>query len=155
MALKTEGIWPCTVLSGRFGVDSKDSPTVIINVEITDGPDKGKRCTYEDQVNAKSALYVGRSCKAVGWKGVDLSTLEADIAAHVAATGGATTVEIRHLEIKTGKRAGSTWDKVNSIGRQEKSVKAASGERLTDANEAMRQAMADDSGNDEPTDLPF
>lgn len=160
MATLSEGIWPCTVLDGFFGVDDKNSPIARINVQITDGPDKGQRCTYEDQVNTKSALYVGRSCRAAGWKGVNLETLAADVAAWVAKTGGKSTVEIKHIEIKNGKRAGEIWAKPNSIGRGPKPLAAAKGETLDDANEAMRRAMeadgatpVDDSG---PTDdIPF
>jgi hypothetical protein len=161
MATLSEGIFPCLVLDGFFGVDDKNSPIARINVQITDGPDKGQRCTYEDQVNAKSALYVGRSCRAVGWRGVNLETLADDVAAWVAKTGGKSTVEIKHIEIKNGKRAGEIWAKPNSIGRGPKPLAAAKGETLADANEAMRRAMEADGGAPEDEagrsgdDIPF
>ena len=156
MAIKAEGIFPCTVISATFGKDDRQSPQVQINVRIDDGPSKGQCCTYEDQVNAKSALYIGRSCRAVGWKGADLKTLKADCDAWIAATGGHSSVEIRHVEIKKGKKFDEwmnggmkgpppIWDKVNSIGRGPKPLAEASGELLDDANEAMRSAMAADS----------
>lgn len=149
MALLAEGIWPCTVLNGAFGEDMSGSPQVQISIRIDDGPNKGRHCTYEDQVNARSSLYIGRSCKAVGWKGGpagdDPETLKADIDTWIKATGGKTTVEIRHLLIKTGKREGQIWDKVNSLGRGPRPLKAASPERLADAREAMRAALAADS----------
>lgn len=149
MSLLEEGIWPCTVLTGAFGVDDRGSPQVQISVRIDDGPSKGRQCTYEDQVNAKSALYVGRSCKACGWKGESLESLHADISAWIEKTGGKSTVEIKHIEIKNGKRAGQIWDKPNSIGRGPRPLQAATGERLNDANDAMRAAMmADGSGVD-------
>lgn len=143
-AALSEGIFPCRVIDGFFGVDDKNSPIARINVVITDGPDKGKHCTYEDQVNGKSALYVGRSLRAAGWKGVKLETTKADVAEWVEKTGGASTVEIKHIEIKNGKRAGETWAKPNSIGRGPRPLAAASGELLTDANDAMRRAMEAD-----------
>lgn len=159
MATLSEGIFPCLVLDGFFGVDDKNSPIARINVQITDGPDKGQRCTYEDQVNAKSALYVGRSCRAAGWKGAKLETLAADVAAWVAKTGGASTVEIKHIEIKNGKRAGEIWAKPNSIGRGPKPLAPAKGETLADANEAMRRAMEADGGAPDDAgdsdDIPF
>ncbi len=161
----SEGIFPCRVIDGFFGEDDKKSPIARINVVITDGPDKGKHCTYEDQVNGKSALYVGRSLRAAGWKGEKLETTKADVAEWVAKTGGASTVEIKHIEIKNGKRAGEIWAKPNSIGRGPKPLVEAKGDTLADANEAMRRAMeadgfGDGGGSDagEPRgedDLPF
>src|SRR6185312_1833587 len=111
MSLLAEGIWPCTVLSANAGQNDKGAPQVQINVRIDDGPSKGRQCTYEDQVNNKSAPYIGRSCKAVGWRGHSLVSLHDDAVKWIAETGGKSTVEIKHLEIKTGKRAGQIWDK--------------------------------------------
>lgn len=157
MALLEEGIWPCTLISASFGEDDRGSPQVQINVRIDDGPSKGRSCTYEDQVNAKSALYVGRSCKAVGWRGHDLQTLHDDAAAWATKTGGKSTVEIRHIQLTKGKKydkwieegqrgPAPIWDKPNSIGRGPRALAPVSGERLQDANEAMRTAMAADAG---------
>ncbi len=154
MTLLAEGIWPCIALSASFGEDDRGSPQVQINVRIDDGPSKGRQCTYDDQVNAKSALYVSRSCKAVGWKGVDLQTLKADVAAWIEKTGGKTTVEVKYLAITKGKRAGETWDKVNSIGRGARVLGEATPDRLNDANEAMRAAMAADGGAPQHDDAP-
>jgi 3-mercaptopyruvate sulfurtransferase SseA len=137
---KTEGIYGCTVISGKAG-EIDGVPNVQISVQIADGPDKGQRCTYEDVVNNGSAKYVAWSCKAVGWKGVNLETLESDINAWIASTGGASTVEIKHLEIKKGKNAGKIWDKVAGIGRgAARPLSPLSKSALADANEAMRAA---------------
>ncbi len=162
MALLEDGIWPCTVLTGTFGEDDKGSPQVQINVRIDDGPSKGRQCTYEDQVNAKSALYVGRSCKAVGWKGQTLTSLRDDIVAWIEKTGGKSTVEVKHLVIKNGKRAGEIWDKVNSIGRGPRVLATPSADRLADADEAMRAAMSagggapdDDAAANDDDRIPF
>jgi hypothetical protein len=173
MALLAEGIWPCTVISGSFGKDDKGSPQVQINVRIDEGPSAGRQCTYEDQVNAKSALYIGRSLKACGWLGRNLDTVKADVAAWVEATGGKSTVEIRHVEIKKGKKydawaasgfegPGPVWDKPNSIGRGAKPLAPAQVDLLADANDAMARALAADGGggmDDEPPpngdDIPF
>jgi hypothetical protein len=163
MALLAEGIWPCTLISAAFGEDDRGSPKVQINVRITDGPSKGRPCTYEDQVNAKSALYIARSCKAVGWKGHDLQTLHDDAAAWAKESGGETTVEIRHIPLMKGKKydawvdAGQKgdppiWDKPNSIGRGSRVLAPVSSERLLDANDAMRAAMAADAGGGAPDD---
>lgn len=147
------GNWPCVVLSADFG-ENDGSPDVQINVRITDGPSAGRTCTYQDQVNGKSALYVLRSARAVGWegKGIDLSTLKADCAAWIKKTGGATTVEIKHIELKRGRKydawveggrkgAAPIWDKPNAIGRGAKPLAPPKAETLADANEAMRRAM--------------
>src|SRR5947208_3221882 len=129
MSALSEGIWGCTVTSATFG-EREGVPQVQINVRIDDGPSKGRSCTYEDQVTARSALYVGRSCRAVGWKGVSLETLRDDVAAFVAdpKTAGKSTVEVKHIELTKGKkfdkwvadgRVGMPpiWDKVNGVGR--------------------------------------
>jgi hypothetical protein len=174
MSLLAEGTWPCTVLSASFGEDEKGSPQAQINVRIEDGPSAGRPCTYEDQVNAKSALYIGRSLKAVGWKGRDLKTVKADVAEWIARTGGKSTVEIKHIELKKGKKYDRwveggcqgdppVWDKANSVGRGPRVLNDASTERVNDANEAMMRALAADGGStpDEPAapianeDIPF
>lgn len=165
MATKQEGIWNCKVLGGKAG-EVDGVLNVQINVQITDGPDKGQRCTYEDTVNAKSAKYVGWSCSAVGWKGQSLTTLEKDITAWIEKTGGDSTVEIKHIEVKRGKAydrwaAGGeqgpppVWDKVAGIGRgAPRPLKQPSASTLKDADEAMRSAMGDDQPDDDGT-IPF
>lgn len=159
------GFWPCKVLGAFYGDNDKNIPVVRINAEITDGPAKGSRHTYEEAVNNKQAPYIARTCKAVGWKCQSLSSLKADVEAWVRETGGESTLEIRHVEVKNGKRAGSIWAKVNSIGRGPKPLKESSRENLNDADEMLRAALAeDDSGrashaNDVPPpgdeDSPF
>jgi hypothetical protein len=163
MSLLAEGTWPCTVLSAEAGeVDGIIKARV--NVKIEDGPSKGRTCTYEDNVDARSSIYVARSLTAVGWKGKTLASVKDDCATWITATGGKSTVEIKHIEIKKGKRAGQIWDKPNSIGRGPKPLAAAGGEALSDADAAMRKALAEDGvgggGNDEqpqrdPDDIPF
>lgn len=151
MALLAEGIWPCTVVSAEAGdVDGKIKARV--NVKIEDGPSKGRFCTYEDEINARSSIYIARSLKAVGWQGRSLTTVAADCAKWIASGDGRSTVEIKYIEIKNGKRAGETWDKPNSIGRGPKPMKAAGGETLADAEDAMRRAMAEDGGGAPPSD---
>src|SRR3954454_16336969 len=105
-----EGTWPCTVSGATYGeqLDKQGKPTgrisARVNVVIDGGPDKGKAVSYEDEVTAKSSLYIGRSLKNVGWQGRSLSTVESDVAEWVKKTGGKSTIEIRHIEIKKGKR---------------------------------------------------
>src|SRR6185312_16608239 len=150
MSLLAEGIWGCTVLSASFGENDKGIGQVQVNVRFDDGPSAGRQATYQDEVNAKSALYIGRSCKAIGWTGRDLTTLTADAKAWIEKTGGKSTAEVKHIPIKNGKRAGEIWDKVNSIGRGAKPLAPPKQATLADANDAMRRAMADDGGAPEP-----
>ena len=174
MAPIAEGIWNCNVIDAVTGED-KGALVVRVNVEITDGPSKGRRTTYEDQVNGKSSLYIMRSCENIGWNaaGGKLTTLADDVAKWKAKTGGATTVEIRHLAVKKGKAydkwvEGGTqgeppvWDKANSLGRGAKPPLAKpSKTALADAEELMRRAFLDAGGTppvDEPPvdeDIPF
>jgi len=158
MADIAAGFWPCKVLDGFYGDNDKNLPVVRINVELVDGPHAGTRQTYEEVVNNKQAPYIARTCKAVGWKCQSLSTLKADVAEWVKATGGESTLEIRHVKVTTGKRAGSVWAKPNSIGRGPKPLKESTQENLYDADAAMRAALAEDSnrnnGNGGHDDAP-
>ena len=166
MAPIAEGIWNCNVIDAVTGED-KGALVVRVNVEITDGPSKGRRTTYEDQVNGKSSLYIMRSCQNIGWNaaGGKLTTLADDVAKWKAETGGATTVEIRHIAIKKGKQYDKwvdggmkgeppIWDKANSLGRGAKPPLAEpSKTALTDAEELMRRAFLD-AGGTPPVDEP-
>lgn len=178
-----EGIWPCVVLSGSAG-ESDEKPSVVIvriNVKFDDGPSKGRTATYEDEINAKSSIYVLRSMRAAGWKGKTVAAFGDDVEEWIKRTGGKSTVEVRHIEVKKGKkfdkwveggRQGSPpiWDKVNSIGRGAKPLVAPKGEALSDADEALRKAMQEDgswsdgapptddaphSAATDPDDIPF
>lgn len=160
-----EGIWPCTVLNGTAGETDDGSPNVQINVRIDDGPAKGRNCTYEDQINNRSALYISRSLRAVGWKGASTKTLKADIDAWIKATGGKSTVEIKHVLIKKGKKYDAwveggckgpqpVWDKANSIGRGARPLNPMSADRLKDADDALRAAMIADGGAPPEDDVP-
>lgn len=170
--LLAEGTWPCTVLSASAGeeLDQSGKPTGVIKarvaVKIDDGPSVGRTCTYEDEVNAKSSLYVMRSLKACGWTGPDLGTVSKDVEAWIKKTGGKTTVEVRHIEIKKGKKwdkwvadgqrgPAPIWDKVNAIGRGPKVLAQPSKSALNDANQAMREAMELDApGGFDSSDTP-
>lgn len=156
-----EGMWKCRVIDGEAKADDRDIMHVRINVEVLNGPDRGRFVMYDEAVNNKQAPYIAKTAKAVGWRGRGLleDTLAADIAAWVASTGGESTVEIRHIQIKNGKRAGQVWGKVNSIGRGPRPLKAPSREASNDANAAMMAALAEDGGYDSngappPDDIP-
>jgi len=183
MSQLEEGNFPFVVTSASYGADDRGVPIVQINGKFTEGPNSGRTTTYQDEINAKSALYVGRSCRAVGWKGVELEMLAADTEVWIKATGGATTAEIRHIELKRGKKydkwqnehakwfeAGRKgeepqppiWDKCNSIGFGAKPLVTPKKDVTEDANAAMRRAMAEDApaggaaaSNAPDDDLPF
>lgn len=148
-----EGIWKCIVLGGEANADDKDIVHVRVNVQIDEGPDKGRKVTYDEQVNNKSAKYVVQSARAVGWRGgmpIE-NTFRADVEAWIAATGGVSSVEIQHVERKNGPKAGTFWAKARSIGRGPAPLKAPSREASSDANDALRSAMmAAEEGNGAP-----
>ena len=169
-----EGTWPCTVLSAECGED-KGLITVRINVKIDDGPSKGRQCSYEDRVDAKSAPYVARSCKGVGWSGKLplVETFVPDVEKWIKATGGKSTVQIRYVDIKRGKKydewfdewnawkdggkvgdppQAPIWDKVQSIGAGPKPLAAASKTAAQDADEYLSRALADEGSAPPPTD---
>lgn len=170
MTVKAEGIWECQVLSGKAGADG-GVPNVQINVQITEGPSAGQRCTYEDVVNASTAKYVGWSLSAVGYKGGSLKNLEGDIAEWIAKTGGKTTVEIKHVAVKRGKAydkwvadgqqgPSPIWDKANGLGRgAAKPLAPLAGEALYDADAALRGFVSSGAPQDgappQDDDNPF
>ena len=150
--LLEEGFWPCIVLSGEAG-DVDGIAKTRINVRFAEGPNAGRVGYYEDKVDARSALYVSRSMRAVGWQGNKLSTFAEDVAAWIKATGGKSTAEVKHIPTKKG----TIWDKINSIGRGPKPMTQLQGDTLADAEEALRKAMAEDgdtNGAPPPDDVP-
>ncbi|HEU4726485.1 MAG TPA: hypothetical protein VFT22_01290 [Kofleriaceae bacterium] len=149
-----EGIWNCIVLGGDYNADDKNIVVARINVQITEGPDKGRKMTYEEQINNKSSKYVVQSMKAVGWKGDRPdTTFKSDVQAWIQSTGGATTVEIQHVERKNGPKAGTFWAKARSIGRGAKPLKPPTQEAADDAWDALQRAMTEqDGGGVPPTD---
>jgi hypothetical protein len=152
---KAAGIWGCDVLSASFGANDKNVPVVQINVRINNGPSSGQLATYEDEVNARSAKYIKYSVESVGGDGMRLENLPKDVDAWIKKTGGKSTVEIKHIEIKNGKRAGEIWDKANSIGRGAPRVlQAPSQQALKDAADAMR-AVAGDAPDADSDEAPF
>jgi hypothetical protein len=177
--LLSEGTWPATVIDGGVGeeLDKANQPTgrikARVNVKFDDGPNKGRTATYEDTIDARSSIYIMRSLKAIGWRGPGLDTVETDIAAWVAKTGGKTTAEVKHIEIKKGARYEKwvekgnpgypIWDKVSSLGRGPRELAKPSTDALSDANDAMRRAMEADGASEpdyiepagDPNDIPF
>lgn len=146
--LLEEGFWPCSVLGGEAG-NADGIAKVRINVRFDDGPNRGRTGYYEDKIDARSALYVSRSMRAVGWQTDKLVTFADDVNAWIKATGGKSTAEVKHIPTKKG----TIWDKINSIGRGPKPMTALRGDTLADAEEALRKAMAEDGAPPED-DVP-
>ena len=171
-----EGTWPCTVLSAECGED-KGLIAVRINVKIDEGPSKGRQCSYEDRVDAKSAPYVARSCKGAGWSGklpIE-STLVSDVEKWIKETGGRSTVQIRYVDIKKGDKYNAwydehqawirggrqgvepqppIWDKVQAIGVGRKPLAAPSANAAADANDYLARALADEGSAPPLDDVP-
>jgi hypothetical protein len=157
MSEPVQGIWNCIVLGGEANANDKDIVSCRISVQINEGPDKGRKVTYDEQVNNKSAKYVVMSAMAVGWRGQGRleDTFRRDVDAWIAKTGGASTVEIQNVNRKDG----TIWGKARSIGRGLKPLKAPSRQASDDADEAIRAALADagnavDSGAPPADDVP-
>jgi hypothetical protein len=172
MATKAEGIWDCKVIDGGAFEGSSPSETIVrINVQHTSGPDAGQRSTYEDTLNTKSEKYIRWSAEAAGWSGRTFGTLANDIAEWVKKTGGASTVEIKHIEVKRGKAydkwvaggcigPGPVWDKVAGIGRgAPRALKPLSAAGLKEADDILRMANPDGGAPDDRQpagdDIPF
>jgi hypothetical protein len=54
-------------LVASTGVDDKQYPTARVEFEIVAGPDAGSRITYNGRIDARSAPYVAKDLKAIGW----------------------------------------------------------------------------------------
>lgn len=130
--LITEGNWDCKVLGGSYGADENDVIIVRVNVEFIDGPDVGKRMTYEERLSEQSAKYVRQSLEAAGWAGKSLVTLSADLKAETI-----TTAEVVHLEAKRGKNAGNVFAKIRNLGRGQKPLADATPRMVRDADELL------------------
>lgn len=168
MTILSEGTWPCKVLSASTGNNYRQLYAVQVNVELTDGPDKGKRTTYEQEVDNKSSKYVNPSCKAIGWQGVTLKTLTDDCAKWIAKAGGTTTVDIKHFPLKKeeaiakaisrAQAAGEApylfFAKANAIGRGAVPLTAPSTDAQNDADAAMRAFAGDTGGGGWSGDTP-
>jgi hypothetical protein len=145
-------IYACTAISADYGsTDKSPAPKAQITVRIDEGPMLGQRVTYEEEVNAKSAKYVGWACTAVGWKGDKLATLKADVAEWIAKTGGVTTVEIKDIVTRKGTPDEGIWHKPSAIGKgAAKPLRPVSASAARDADDAMRAAMGGPPSDDVP-----
>lgn len=154
MAELTEGTWNCKVLGAEANANDKDIVVVRIKVRITDGPDSGRLAIYEEEVNFRGAKYIAKSAKACGWRGIGRleETLATDVAEWIAKTGGDSTLEVVHLEIKNGKRAGQMWGKIRNIGSGPRPLKTPSRTASDEAAEAMAAAMNEEAGTSGPDD---
>lgn len=155
MSLIEAGYWPCTVQSAEYGAHPRNPNDAVarITVRIDEGPSAGRVVSYEDVINARSSLYVARSCKAVGWQGQKFTTLADDCAKWIAKTGGKSTVEIKHIPTKSGR----IWDKANSIGRGgSKALGSLSADALAEADRMLRDALANEGAPaDSDDNVPF
>lgn len=129
-----EGTWPARALSASSGADDKQYITARVNFEILDGPNKGDRITYNGRVDSRSAPYVAKDLKAVGWQGKNLDTLGTD----VENAQPTTVIEIVHKETKDGAR---TFPVVRSIGRGPKPLLQAKKQDWDDANSLLSAAL--------------
>lgn len=116
MANMHPGTFRCQVLSAKVDKNAKKLPSLIIRIELLDGPNAGQQATYVEPVEGREQ-YVEPAARAVGWKGSWWKKVEDDCAAWIAATGGQTVCEIKRL---TAKATGDTFSKVGSIGAKER-----------------------------------
>ncbi len=136
-------------LVGSSGSDDKSYPTVRVEFEIVGGPDAGQRITYNGRIDARSAPYVAKDLKSVGWTGKDINSLASDVEASKIET----TIEIVHKQTKDGAR---TFPVVRSIGRGAKALAPMPKRDLDDANALLRAALGDDVPHAvDSEDVPF
>lgn len=147
MTQLAEGTWPAVAINATYGKD-EGKFFVRIKVRFDEGPNEGRIAYYESEIDNKQGPYAARSCRAVGWRGVSPSTLPSDVAAWIRETGGKTTAEVKHIEIRKGKafdkwvdggRQGPrpVWDKVTAIGSGQRPLAEPSAAELADAAAAM------------------
>jgi hypothetical protein len=131
-------------LAGSHHASKDNQPTARIDFEILEGPNSGEKITYNGRIDTRSAKYVARDLKAVGWKGKTLETLAED----VDRTKAETTIEIKVMNRKDGS---GSFAVVRSIGRTDAAsqVRPVPAAELANANALLRDAL----GEDEPVDV--
>ena len=145
--LISQGSFLARAINGSYGEDTKGRMAVRVELELLAGPDLGQRITYTGLVNAKSAPYVGKDLKAVGWKGVSLRSIGDDVQSAKAEA----QIEIEHKNANDPKDPNRVFAVVRSIGRGAVALKPASAASISDADEALRAAM----GGVEEDVIPF
>jgi tRNA U34 5-carboxymethylaminomethyl modifying enzyme MnmG/GidA len=140
-------------LDGYLGEGYDGQPTAFVDFEIIDGEDTGQKITYRGRVDQKSAKYVARDLKAIGWSGKTLDTLKQDVAAATPET----TIEIKHMNKKDGS---GKFPVVRSIGRTASGQSAPPQLKQADVKNAdalLRAALGDSEpvDPDASNDIPF
>jgi hypothetical protein len=67
-------------VSVEFGADNQGRPRVRWEMEVTQGPHKGKRARYSGKLDPENIKWTKRDMKAIGWKGVSSKTFLEDVA---------------------------------------------------------------------------
>lgn len=107
-----EGTYPVRVVGkASVGKNQKEETRARVNVEFIDGPGAGRRMTYDERIDPKSAKFVRGSLAAVGWKGKTFASVPVDVV-----EGAETTAEVMHLTVKDGPRAGEVFAKLRNLG---------------------------------------
>jgi len=79
MATLFEGTCIGKPVSVEFGADKNDRPVVRWQMEVTQGPHKGKRASYSGKLDPDNIKWTKRDMKLIGWKGVSSKTFLDDV----------------------------------------------------------------------------
>lgn len=81
MATLFEGTCIGKPVNVEFGADKNDRPVVRWQMEVTQGPHKGKRANYSGKLDPENIKWTKRDMKLIGWKGVSSKTFLDDVKA--------------------------------------------------------------------------
>lgn len=85
---------------------------VRIEMEVTEGENKGKRFPYEGKLDEKNIRYTKMAMMAVGWRGHSSKTFASDVAAAAVIT----SFKVRIAKFTRDDGSISEWSSVDKIG---------------------------------------
>lgn len=125
----------------RAEIGDKDgTPTVRIQMEVTEGEHRGKRFQYENKLDEKQVKYTRAAMVAVGWKGPNAATFADDVA-----SAGIEDIPFE-VGIATWKKPDGTikeWSSVRRIGGPA-ALTSFDRHKLARVNEWLAAAVEDD-----------
>ena len=139
-----------------LGADTSGQLRVRWDIQVTEGPNRGKIAKYSGKFDGDNAKFTKRDMKAVGWKGADVLTFVKD--AEAAACVISFVAEVASVKRPNGKIA--QWTSARAIGV----VLTPLAKLTADAAEKLNQQLTNageigpQSGNAAPVaddEIPF
>jgi hypothetical protein len=153
-----EGDFVGRVVSGQFGANRNGHPVIWAELEVTEGPHRGRKIPYQGRLDERSISYTKRDMLALGWQGVTSETFVPDVAAK-AASGDVVdfTIEIAVWNKPDGSV--KKWSTVRSIGASQPVLDPPDARMIAKVDEWLRMTDAvappASSSSQRQDDIPF